>query len=358
MRSLLVLVAVAVMSLACAQAAPARVGGFESGGFEEFSWWSASDGSLGVTSEQAYEGVRSARASNAGVGNQFQRVWYDVAWGEGSEAWYGMALLVPRLADWCWWSPVRWDNYATHGGAGDVGGVRIEQGRLFVDVGTYAGQHALLGPVGVPEGRWFWLEVHQRFSATSGEALTEVYLDGVKRGVSTAPNTAGRRIDTIRYGNVAMETSCSAASSIYFDRVALTGSQLGPRRADVPAPGTTGGGATAPARGPEGSRPPGEGRRVRRVAAMRCRPIRGAARTSTYRCLIARPPRGLVRAIGRRRAIVTLRRRGRVYATGTARRSRRGVELRMTARRRLRSGRYAASLLIGTTASRWLVTLR
>jgi hypothetical protein len=246
MRLTLVLFVVAVslawspsVSVAWPPAGGARVGGFESGGFEEFSSWSVANGSLEVTDEHAYEGLRSARASNFGVDNQFQRVWYDVAWEEGSEVWYGLALLIPRLADWCWWEPVRWDNFALYGEAGDVGGVRIDHGQLFLDVGAYVGQQPLIGPVAVPEGRWFWLEVHQRLSATAGEALSEVYVDGVKHGESRAPNTAGRPISTIRYGNVAMATSCSVASSIYFDRVSLTHEQLGPRDVDAPVPGDT-----------------------------------------------------------------------------------------------------------------------
>jgi hypothetical protein len=212
-----------------APVASAGVAGFESGGFGEFSWWSVSNGSLEVTAERAYEGAWSARASNSGAGNQYQRVWQDVAWGEGSEVWYGMALLVPRTADWCWWEPVRWDNYRSFGGAGDLGGVRIDKGELFLDQGTYADQQPLIGPVAVPEGRWFWLEVHQRFAATGGDALSEVYLDGTRVGASSAPNSAGRQIDTIRFGNVAMEAGCSAPSSIDFDRVSVTGHPLGPR---------------------------------------------------------------------------------------------------------------------------------
>ena len=123
---------------------------------------------------------------------------------------------------------MRWDNYKSFGSGGDVGGVRIDHGELFVDRGTYASQKPLIGPVAVPEGRWFWLEVHQRFSATAGDALSEVYLDGVKVGASSEANSSGRVINTIRYGNVAMEAGCSAPSSIFFDRVSLTDRQLGP----------------------------------------------------------------------------------------------------------------------------------
>jgi hypothetical protein len=70
--------------------------------------------------------------------------------------------------------------------------------------------------------------VHQRLSGTAGSALSELYIDGTKVGSSTAANSAGRPIDTIRYGNVSMATSCSQPASIHFDRVSLTDAPIGP----------------------------------------------------------------------------------------------------------------------------------
>jgi hypothetical protein len=108
--------------------------------------------------------------------------------------------------------------------------VRIERGKLFLDRGDYTRQTPLIGPVAIPQGRWFWIEVHQRFSGTADRAVSELYLDDVKRGSSTAPNSAGRVINHIRYGNVAMATRCSKRSSIYFDRASVSRRRLGPRR--------------------------------------------------------------------------------------------------------------------------------
>jgi hypothetical protein len=61
----------------------------------------------------------------------------------------------------------------------------------------------LVGPIALPEGRWFRLEVHERLSGGTG-ALSELYLDGKLIGKSTAPNTYGRSIQRIRYGIVAI----------------------------------------------------------------------------------------------------------------------------------------------------------
>jgi hypothetical protein len=99
---------------------------------------------------------------------------------------------------------------------------------MYVDRGTYNSQSPLVGPVHVPEARWVWTEVHQRLSPIYGNALTELYLDGHLVGRSKAPNTAGRPIDHIRFGNVAMASQCSRRSTIYFDRVSVSGSPLGP----------------------------------------------------------------------------------------------------------------------------------
>jgi hypothetical protein len=206
-----------------------RLGGFETGNFREFDGWEAANGSLTVTRRRSYEGRRAAKSTNYASGNQFQRVWYRVRWREASDVWYGMALYIPRLLDWCWWMPMRWDNFLTYGSAGDIGGVRIAGGKLFLDRGDYTRQRALIGPVVIPQARWFWIEVHQRFSGTPGRALSELYIDGVRRGRSIAANSAGRVINHVRYGNVAMATQCSSRSSIYFDRVSVSDERLGPR---------------------------------------------------------------------------------------------------------------------------------
>lgn len=206
------------------------LGTFETRGFGQFDAWSSANGLLSVTRQAVYSGRWAARAANEGSGNQFQRVWFNVDWRNGTNAWYGMALFVPRVTDWCWWTPIRWDNFATYGSAGDVGGLTIENGLMHVDQGTYASQHSLTAPVRVPEGRWFWVEIHQRLSPIGGEAATALYLNGRRVAHSNAANTAGRPIDQLRFGNVAMESGCSQRSAIYFDRVSLTGERLGPLR--------------------------------------------------------------------------------------------------------------------------------
>ena len=72
------------------------------------------------------------------------------------------------------------------------------------------------GKFSLPEGRWFWLDVHQRFSAYPGRALSEVYIDGQRVSVSTAANSRGRRVDVVRFGFVFVD---GPESSIRLDRL-------------------------------------------------------------------------------------------------------------------------------------------
>lgn len=199
--------------------------------FAEFDGFSASHGTLRRTSRRAYAGRSSIEAEYRGGGSpSFQRVWRRIRWRTGTDVWYGMALYVPERSRWCYWNPVRWDNYASYGSGGDVGGIDVEEGRLRLIRSRYGDQEdSLTEPILVPERRWFWLEVHQRLSPRDGEALNEVYLDGRLAGSSSSANTFGRRVDDIRFGVVNVATSCSDPGSIFFDRVLIGSSQSGPR---------------------------------------------------------------------------------------------------------------------------------
>jgi hypothetical protein len=130
----------------------------------------------------------------------------------------------------CYWNPMRWDNYKTYGSTGDVGGLSIEAGRLNVIQSRYgSAERKLISGVAIPQGRWFWVELHQRLSGTDGQALTELYLDGAKVGSSTAANSAGRVINHLRYGVVNVAGSCSKPGTVDFDRASISDGMRGPR---------------------------------------------------------------------------------------------------------------------------------
>jgi hypothetical protein len=205
------------------------VSGFETGDFSEFVGASSWAGEVSVSSERAYEGSHSAKGVYSGGESGAMRTWHSVDWHPGSDVWYGLALYIPEVSDYCYWNPLRWDNYKTFGGSGDVGGLTIEGGRLSLTRSLYGGTERKLVDGGrIPQGRWVWLEVHQRFAAADGAALSELYVDGSLRGRSAAANSEGRVINHLRYGAVNVAGSCSRPGAIYFDRASISDGPRGP----------------------------------------------------------------------------------------------------------------------------------
>ena len=185
---------------------------------------------MNVTSERAYDGSKSARASWLGGETAAERVWKKTDWNTGTNVWYGMAVYVPSNLDYCYWNPLRWDNYSEYQGNGDVGGLAIEQNRVKIMRGTYASsaEDHLVDGGDLPKGRWVWLEVHQKLSNKDGEALSELYVDGVKKGASTKANTYGRKISNLRAGQVSVADQCSTPNAVDFDRFTISNSRRGP----------------------------------------------------------------------------------------------------------------------------------
>jgi len=196
----------------------------------EFDGYSSYGGSLRRTRFRFYDGSRSLRARFSGSPDGgFQRVWRDVRWRSGSDVWYGMAVFVPDVDAYCYWNPMRWDNYRTYGSGGDVGGLAVEKGRVSLIRNRYGDrERRLTVPVPLPERRWVWLEVHQRLSALFGRALSEVYLDGRRVALSRSANSSGRVVNHVRFGAVNIAGSCSRSGHVYFDRVMVRQVPLGP----------------------------------------------------------------------------------------------------------------------------------
>ena len=209
------------------------LGTFENGAFRGFDGHSARSGAIDVTTKRAYDGARAAKASYDGSGEDgFARTWFDVNWRQGSDVWYGGAFYISSTAAMpCWYSLMRWDNFATYGPGGDVGGIEVStagRGRLVRQDYSGANYAPLTPEFGLPDGRWFWLEVHQRLSSTDGEAINEVFLDERRVGVSRTANSRGRPVDHVRHGFVALAGECASAASIYFDRASVSSNARGP----------------------------------------------------------------------------------------------------------------------------------
>jgi hypothetical protein len=116
---------------------------------------------------------------------------------------------------------LRWDNWESHPNDTDWGGVSIygsDHRARLLRFGDNRPNDTLVGPIDLPEGRWFTLEVHQRLSGGEG-ALSELYVDGALVGQSDKPNTYGRGIERIRYGIVAIaEDEQHKPLNLWFDR--------------------------------------------------------------------------------------------------------------------------------------------
>src|SRR5439155_23658283 len=102
--------------------------------------------------------------------------------------------------------------------AGDYGGIamnpydhkaRLVHGSLGSDI-----KESLIGAFDLPEGRWFFLQVHQRLGGA--RPLSEVYVDSDLVGRSTAQNMNGYPISRVRYGLVSAQQA--EPLGLWFDR--------------------------------------------------------------------------------------------------------------------------------------------
>ncbi|MBS1868214.1 MAG: heparin lyase I family protein [Actinobacteria bacterium] len=199
---------------------------------------------LGTDTSRAYDGTASAKASYLGnADNAYSRGVWNVNWVTGDDVWYSGAYYLPvgfKAAMQGEVDLLRWDNWPSHPTDTDWGGFVIfgsdKKGRLM-RFNRAGDSRTLVGPIDVPEGRWFWLEVHQRFSPTDGQALSELYIDGTLIGRSTAGNTYGRTIERMRYGFVADGGAKQTNPlTLWFDRSRISTSQVGPLATADPAP--------------------------------------------------------------------------------------------------------------------------
>lgn len=253
------------LALAAPTAAQADVSpllaSFENGGPAELSQASATTGSLTLSTDRAYDGSHSMRATYDGGGtNGYARSIQNISWPANADVWYGAAYYLPSgyMAATVGGNDIlRWDNYGAYGGSGDYGAVELwSDKKAHLVLGKYSGGGGDIAPsFNLPEGRWFWLELHQKFSTVSGQALSEVYIDGQKVSSSTQANTYGRPADRLRFGIVCIsEGKQMKPLTLYYDRASISTSRRGPL-GSAPAPAPT----PAPAPAPTPAPTPGPG---------------------------------------------------------------------------------------------------
>ncbi len=238
--------ALLLAAAACAPVANAAVvprqALLEGTGWGEFDQVNASTATLTLDTTRAYQGVQSAKAAFQGGANGYSRGIYNVNWVDGDDVWYGGAFYLPTGFKASMQGQVdllRWDNWTVDPTNTDRSGIviynsdkkaRILRQKLGVE------QVPLAAPFDLPEGRWFWIEVHQKLSKGAG-ALSEVFLDGTKVASSTDPNTYGRGVTRLRSGIVAVDASRQTTPlTLWFDRATLSTTQVAPLGATTPPP--------------------------------------------------------------------------------------------------------------------------
>lgn len=231
--------------------ASSAIADLESATFGEFSQVNALHGTLTASATRAFSGDWSAMATYAGGGsNGYARGIFNVGWDEGDRVVYSAAFYLPlgfKASMQGQVALMRWDNWASYPTSADHGGIVIngsdKRARLVRDtLGVASGQEVLVGPFDLPEGRWFRLEVRQRLGSGAG-ASSEVFLDDSFQGGSDAPNMyAGRSIERVRVGLVAIASgSQTQPLTLWFDRATIsanpwTGGRTGNRTGAVPKP--------------------------------------------------------------------------------------------------------------------------
>lgn len=156
-----------------------------------------------------HDGRPVGLAAYEGPGNGYARGLRRIAWTTGQTVRYGISLYLPvgfQRAVQGQVDLMRWDNWPERGAQADWGGLAVwgaDHRARLLRFRRGAEEDVLIGPFGLPEGRWFRLTVVQRLGGTSG--ASEVFIDGRRIGRSTAPTTYGRRIDRVRYGLVAVD---------------------------------------------------------------------------------------------------------------------------------------------------------
>lgn len=219
---------------------------------------------LKPTTAKAYEGSYSAVANygdhSGGAVNAYARCIVEVSWGTGDDVWYGGAFFLPAgFATGA--SPslqgqidiMRWDNYSLKSTSQDWGGIIIQNSDKLARLKRFnvSSDYTDLSPsFKIPENRWVWIEVHQKFSPLEGQAINEVYMDGVLQGSSKTANTyhdsavadpsIGRKITRIRYGLVGIDSSKQQKPlELWVDRATISNSKIGPLGGVTTNPDTT-----------------------------------------------------------------------------------------------------------------------
>ena len=193
-----------------------------------------------------YSGDRCLRLEASGP-DAYARVLARAGWSLDEDVWWGGAILLPRgYYDWTpdGSSPAtfRWENFEAYGDDKDNGGFHIwgweEDTRFRLTYwrqnppGEDARNVHLVGPLDIPEGRWVWIDVRQRFSQDPARRVNEVWVDGRLVGRCNGARCPENydydrpfRVDYMRWGAISWKPQ---RNYLFYDRL-----YVGRERLDV-----------------------------------------------------------------------------------------------------------------------------
>jgi hypothetical protein len=182
----------------------------------------AGTGTFERTTAQSFEGEWSARAGfTPSANNAHGRGVFYVDQPANAEGYYAASFYFPagtfsdpqsnRRVD-----ILRWDNIRSFGNsAADFGGIQIygsdHKARLFRQQSTSGAIDQLGASFTLEQGCWNTVVVRQKASATQGQAINEVFVNGDRVVNTDAPNAYGRKVDDIRVGLVDVRESAEAS---------------------------------------------------------------------------------------------------------------------------------------------------
>ncbi|HEX6752910.1 MAG TPA: LamG-like jellyroll fold domain-containing protein [Solirubrobacterales bacterium] len=168
---------------------------------------------------------------------------------EGDDLWFGAAIFLPSgffSAHTDYTDLIRIDSYVTDGGElnesakqQSINLASFKNDDIYVQAESSEKTNTLVGPLSpsvLSENAWHWVEIHAVLDKDSGEALTELKIDGESMGSSTTANFFAGRADfnRLRYGLVSAGGSGSGNLTMYVDRASIGKTERGPLTSTTP----------------------------------------------------------------------------------------------------------------------------
>ena len=144
--------------------------------------------------------------------------------GEGDEVWFGGTWRFDQAVAWsrfmclAYYSPTDPDIYNLAFRSRGPGQFEVSARRYHSD----AGESILVSNLPIPQGKMFDLDVHVKLSATDGKALTEVFVDSKKVGVSSKRNMVVAKAMGTYQGGLAYYSPENPQQTVLFDWARLS----------------------------------------------------------------------------------------------------------------------------------------